>query len=264
LFIIGYGTRIVKGSNMIDMSCREAVALVELNRDVTNALSQELVSELAETLEKVRAAPEVRALVLSSANEKFFSIGWDLPRLYDLPEESFRRFYELFNRTCMALYTLPKPTVACLRGHAVAGGCILALCCDYRVMAAGRKLMGLNEIKLGVPVPYAADCILQSIVGSREARDIVESGEFYEAEVSLAKGLVDEVIPLDEVTARAMERASVLGAMPPEAYAGIKANRVETVEARIMAGWKKKQREFIEMWYTEEPRKRLREAMEKF
>lgn len=249
---------------MIDVTYRESVALVELNRDTTNALSPELVGELAETIEKAESEPGVRALVLSSANDKFFSIGWDLPRLYDLPEESFRRFYELFNRTCMALYTLPKPTVAGLRGHAVAGGCILALCCDYRIMAPGHKLMGLNEIKLGVPVPYAADCILQSIVGPRTARDVVESGDFYEAEASLAKGLLDEVVPQDEVTARAVERARVLGAMPPEAYAGIKANRVEAVEARVAAALEKKQREFIAMWYTEEPRKRLREAMKKF
>ena len=249
---------------MIDVSYTGAVALVELNRDVTNALSPELVRELADALDAVRDAPEVRALVLSSANDKFFSIGWDLPRLYDLAEESFREFYGLFNSTCLALYTLPKPAIACLRGHAVAGGCILALCCDYRVIADGHKLMGLNEIKLGVPVPYAADCILQSVVGSREARDIVESGEFYEAEVSSAKGLVDEVVSRDEVVPRAMERARVLGAMPPEAYAAIKANRVEAVEARITAGREKKQREFLEMWYTEEARKRLREAMEKF
>ena len=249
---------------MIDLSYTGAVALIELNRGVTNALSPELVRELADTLDAVRDAPEARSLVLSCANDKFFSIGWDLPRLYDLAEESFREFYGLFNRTCLALYTLPKPTIACLRGHAVAGGCILALCCDYRVIAEGHKLMGLNEIKLGVPVPYAADCILQSVVGSREARDIVESGEFYEAEVSSAKGLVDEVVSRDDVVPRAMERARVLAAMPPEAYAAIKANRVEEVEARITAGREKKQREFLEMWYTEEARKRLREAMEKF
>jgi enoyl-CoA hydratase/carnithine racemase len=249
---------------MIDISYREAVALIELNRGVTNALSGELVRELSEALENVKAAPQVRALVLSSANDKFFSIGWDLPQVYGLAEESFRAFYETFNETCMKLYTMPKPTVACLRGHAVAGGCILALCCDYRMIAEGRKLMGLNEIKLGVPVPYAADCILQSIVGSREARDVVESGDFYEAEASLKKGLVDEAVPQDEVMARAMEKAEVLSAMPHEAYIRIKENRVEAVKARIDAGWKKKQQDFIEIWYRDEARKRLREAMEKF
>ncbi len=249
---------------MIDLNYSGAVALIELNGGVTNALSPELVRELADTFDAVRDAPEARALVLSSANDKFFSIGWDLPRLYGLDEEGFRAFFETFTRACMTLYTMPKPTVACLRGHAVAGGCILAICCDYRVIAKGHKLMGLNEIKLGVPIPYAADCILQSIVGPREARDIEESGEFYEPDVSLKKGLVDEVVPPDAVAARATGRAEDLGAMPPEAYAAIKANRVEGVEARITAGRKKKQEEFIEMWYREEARRRLQEAMEKF
>ncbi len=249
---------------MINLSYSGAVALIELKSGVTNALSPELIQELADTLDAVRDAPEARALVLSGANDKFFSIGWDLPRLYDLDDASFRTFFESFERVCVTLFTMPKPTVVCLKGHAVAGGSILAICCDYRVIADGHKLMGLNEIKLGVPIPFAADCILQSIVGSLNARDIVESGEFFEPGASLKKGLVDEVVQPDAVAARAMEKAGALGAMPPEAYAAIKANRVEGVEARIAAGRKKKQEEFIEMWYGEEARRRLREAIKKF
>lgn len=77
----------------------------------------------------------------------------------------------------LALYTLPKPVVAAITGHAIAGGCILALCCDYRFISEGRKLMGLNEVKLGVPVPYLADRVLHALVGTRYAREIIESGE---------------------------------------------------------------------------------------
>jgi len=249
---------------MIEVTYRKSVVIVKLNRGITNALNLELVQELAKTVERVSANPKVRALILSSANEKFFSIGFDIPQLYGLPKEDFREFYEAFNQACMALYTLPKPTVAGITGHAIAGGCILALCCDYRVIGAGRKLMGLNEIKLGVPIPYLASSILQSIVGAREARHVEEFGEFYEAELLLKKGLVDEVAPQEEVMSRAREMGETLGSMPPEAYQRIKESRVEEVEKRIRTNWEKRQQAFVEMWYSEEARRRLRDAMERF
>jgi len=249
---------------MIDVKYEEAVAVLKLNRSVTNAMNAELIGELAEAMERLGTNRDVKALVLTSANEKFFSIGLDIPRLYELPAEAFSEFYKAFNQVCITLFTLPKPTVAGITGHAIAGGCILALCCDYRVIAGGRKLMGLNEIKLGVPVPYPADCILQSIVGTRKARDVVESGEFFESEVLLEKGMVDEVVPQAEVMARAMKKAETLSSMPPEAYRRIKENRIEQVEARIRARLEEKEQNFLEIWHSDEARKRLREAIEKF
>ena len=249
---------------MIDVNYDKSIALVKLNRGVTNALNLEMVQELIKILVDLRNNSDICALVLTSTNEKFFSIGFDVPNLFELPQNDFSEFYKAFNQACMTLYTLPKPTVAGLTGHAIAGGCILALCCDYRVIGAGRKLAGLNEIKLGVPVPYLADCILQSTVGAREARDMVEFGEFYTAEIALKKGLVDEVVSQTEVMARASEKAETLSLMPPIAYRRIKENRTERVEARIRSRWEEWQRSFVKLWYSEEARQRLREAMEKF
>jgi enoyl-CoA hydratase/carnithine racemase len=159
---------------------------------------------------------------------------------------------------------MPKPTVAAIAGHAIAGGCILALCCDYRVIGDGRKLMGLNEIKLGVPVPYVADRILRDLVGGRHARQVVESGDFYRPEEALSLGLVDQVCPAEQVLSQAIDRASQLGSSSPEAFAMIKRNRVERLEAEILARLEDKEGLFVERWYSEEARARLREAMEKF
>ncbi|MEE8391251.1 MAG: enoyl-CoA hydratase/isomerase family protein [Anaerolineae bacterium] len=142
---------------------RDRVAIVKLNRPVTNALNLQLVDELTETLQNVRHDANVHSLVLGSSNEKFFSIGFDIPQLFELDRESFTKFYQAFNRVCLDLYTLPKPTVAAIPGHAIAGGCILALCCDYRLIAQGRKLMGLNEIKLGVPISIKSPSIQISL-----------------------------------------------------------------------------------------------------
>jgi enoyl-CoA hydratase/carnithine racemase len=238
--------------------------VLKLDRPVTNALGSQLVEQAAAALSEVASNPNVRALVVSSANDKFFSIGFDLAELLGLSREDFGFFYRRFNEACMQLYTLPKPTVAAITGHAVAGGCILALCCDYRFIAAGRKLIGLNESKLGVPVPYLADCVLQSLVGTRRAREVVELGEFCGPEESLQMGLVDEVVAPEEVRPKSMERARQLGTMPPQACAIVKRNRVEATEERIRAHWEEKQRAFVDCWYAPEARERLEEALKNF
>ncbi len=248
----------------ISVDYQDTVAIVKLNRGVMNVLDMELVKELGELLERIGHDSSVSALVLGSSNDKFLSIGFDIPRLFELPRKDFSTFFSEFNRVCLSLYTLSKPTIAAITGHAVAGGCILALCCDYRFIAEGKKLMGLNEIKLGVPVPYLVDCVLRYTVGTRYAREIMDTGEFYGPADSLRMGLVDEVLPGGEVMARAVERAGLLGAWPREAFALIKRNRVEDIEQRVLARREEKERLFVDCWYSDEARQRLTNAIEKF
>jgi enoyl-CoA hydratase/carnithine racemase len=250
--------------SMIAVDYQDTVAIVRLSRGVTNVLDLELVNELGELLERIEHDASASALVLGSGNEKFFSIGFDIPNLFGLSRRDFETFFAEFNRVCLKLYTLPKPTAAAITGHAVAGGCILALCCDYRLIAEGKKLMGLNEIKLGVPVPYLADCVLQSIVGTRYARDMMDTGEFYAPADALRMGLVDAVLLVGDVLPKAVEKARLLGAWTPSAFALIKRNRVEQIERRVLAQREEMERLFVDCWYSDEARQRLKEAMDKF
>ena len=249
---------------MIERDLRDGVAVVAMDHGVVNPLGPGLVQALRDALKSLRDDPEARALVLSSANVKFFSIGLAIPELFPLSKPEFAAFFQAYNLLCLELFTFPKPTVAAITGHALAGGFILTTCCDYRFIAEGRKLMGMNEVKLGVPVPYAADRILRELVGGRAAREIGEGGEFYPPEASLRLGLVDEVLPLAGVLPRAVEKARALGSAPSPAYAETKRNRVERVEADILARMEEKDRLFVDLWYFPEGRERLKAAMEKF
>jgi enoyl-CoA hydratase/carnithine racemase len=240
------------------------VAIVRLTRGVTNSIDGELVGELAAAIRNAKEQPDICALVLASANDKFFSIGWDIPQLIGLTSNEFADFFSRYNRMCLDLYTLPKPTVAAITGHAIAGGCILALCCDYRYVADGKKLMGLNEIKLGAPLPYVVDCVLPALVGGRYAREIMESGDFYLPDAARRMGLVDAVLPLDQVLSASVEKANQLGAMPEQAFAIIKRNRTAGIEKQILAQLEEQERLFVECWYSEVARQRLREASAKF
>jgi enoyl-CoA hydratase/carnithine racemase len=251
-------------ASLITVEKKKNITIIQLSHKTTNAISLDLIKELAKAVETVKADDTIRAMVLTSSNEKFLSIGFDIPSLLPLNQDQFSDFYRAFNQLCIDLYTLPKPTVAAITGHAIAGGCILALCCDERVIADGRKLFGLNEVKLGVPVPYVADRILHALVGSRLAREVMELGEFYPAEDALQAGLVDYLQPLDRVLDKAFEQARLLSAAPGEAYALIKANRVEDVMVEILERLEVKQMRFIECWYADEARKPLEDAGRKF
>ena len=249
---------------MISVEKRGKVALVWLDRSVTNAINLNCVTALRAAIERAESDPEVAGIVLSSSSANFFSIGFDIPELFDLSREEFGVFYRAVNQLCLDLYALPKPSVAAITGHAIAGGCILALCCDFRFIAKGRKLIGLNEVKLGVPVPYPADRMLRDLVGMRPAREIMEAGEFYGPEHALELGLVDRVLPLERVVEEAVEMADELGALPGMGYRMIKGNRVETILEEVARRGPEKERAFIERWYANQTRELLREAIKKF
>jgi enoyl-CoA hydratase/carnithine racemase len=250
--------------NLLQIEQHKEIEVIKLSRGVINSIDMNLVQQLTETLEKAKADPKIRGLILSSANDKFFSIGFDIPYLYNLTEKEFASFYHSFNSLCLSLYTFPKPTIAALTGHAIAGGCILALCCDQRLIAEGRRLIGLNEIKLGVPVPFIAECILRQIMDGRIVRQVVEGGGFYAPFEALRIGLVDESRPYDHLLSTAIEKISQLTSNSPNALAAIKQSRTMGVEKLIETHLKDREKIFIQNWFSEEARKLLKDTFSKF
>jgi enoyl-CoA hydratase/carnithine racemase len=248
----------------IDAVTEDSVLILKLNHGVTNAINGELLKELGNSLEEIKNDPEIAALVLTSANEKFFSAGFDLPELYPQEVSGFKEFFHLFNRICLDLYTLPRPTVAALTGHAIAGGFILASCCDYRFMAQGKKLCGLNEIQIGVPVPYIADLILRQLVGDRAATEIMYTGALVPADKALEIRFLDALVSPEELLKEAVSKARTLGRLPRAAFQTIKTNRTAEIAALGRLELEEDIQTFLKMWYSEEARERLKEALKKF
>jgi enoyl-CoA hydratase/carnithine racemase len=249
---------------LVRIEHHDTVTELKLNNGITNPLNLEFIRKIFKGLRDLRDDPDVKGVVISTNNNKFFSIGFDIPRLYGLNEEDFEIFYRTYNRLCIDLYTYPKPTIAAITGHAIAGGCILALCCDFRFIAEGRKLMGLNEVKLGVPVPYPGDCVLRQLVGPQNAQIIMDKGEFYRSEELLQLGIVDRIIPVEQVNSKAIDRVKLAGGMPNKAFSLIKHNRKEIVEKQVLKHLAKKEKAFIESWFSDEARRLLKEAIVKF
>jgi 3,2-trans-enoyl-CoA isomerase len=247
----------------IGLEQQDGVALVRLNRGVINAINQNVIDKLSEALQMFKDDPVVSGLVLTSNNDKFFSIGFDLPELYPLPQQEFGVFYRAFNHLCLDLYTFPKPTIAAITGHATAGGCILALGTDYRFMAEGRKVMGLNESKLEVPITYLADCLLNQLVGEDQARQAVSSGELYPPEDALVMGMVDQLYSSEEIISAAVRKIR-LGMQSLDAFGADKRLRVRPIESQVRSNLEEEVKLFLERWYAPEARQHLKDALSKF
>ncbi len=238
------------------------VAVLTLNNGITNAISPDLVDNFSRVLDEIRK--EVKGLVLCGG-KKFFSIGFDLPCLLKLNRSGMSEFWVAFNRLVFDLYTLPFGTACAMEGHAVAGGNILALTCDLRLATTDEtKKIGLNEIKLGVPVPYLADLILRQLVGDRAASRMILGGEFLSMSQAESIGLIDAIHPSELLRQCALKRVQEMTDLPPRAFAEIKSNRVEEVKFRYEKNGKAKSDSFLNCWFSDSVQEMLRETSKKF
>ena len=243
------------------MEAKGPVAVLRLNNGVTNAVGSELLRDLERLLPEVRQG--FRGLLLAG-NSKFFSIGLDLPELLAFDRDGMGDFWHRFEDLVLQLYTLPIPTAAAIAGHANGGGAILALACDYRFVAEGRKLISLNEVAIGVPVPYLADLLLRQIAGDRVAVDIEYESKLVAPEEARAVGLVDGVCTPEELEATAIEKVARLAAVPANAFELTKRHRVREIPARFQAVRPELDRTFMECWFDSKTQGLLREAAKKF
>lgn len=202
---------------MLDILQHESIRELRMARPPVNALGPALVRQL---LDAVQAAPAegARAVVLSGA-PNLFSAGLDVPGLLQLERDAFRVFWNDFFGLCAALARSPIPVVAAITGHSPAGGAVLALMCDYRVMARGAFKIGLNEVQVGLSVPECIQAALRRLIGTYRAERLLVSGTMLEAEQAHALGLVDELVEADLVVPRSLLWLGDLLALPAHSMA---------------------------------------------
>jgi 3,2-trans-enoyl-CoA isomerase len=176
---------------------------LRLERPPVNALHHPLVQELKAAIE---AAPQqgAKAIVLSGM-AGMFSAGLDVAFLLQQDADGMRRFWHDFFGMLRSVATSPIPTVAAMTGHSPAGGAVISIFCDYRIAAQGKFKIGLNEVQVGLPVPRVILGGLVRIVGQRQAERLAVRGMLVSPDEALAAGLVDEVLPPEEVIPKAID-----------------------------------------------------------
>ena len=243
------------------LEAHDTIATLRLNNGVTNAISPELLDDLTGEVKRIKS--EFMGLVLAGG-DKFFCIGLDLSRLLHLSRSEMSEFYFKFMQVVLDLYTLPMPTASALGGHAAAGGAILALSSDFRFASSGRKFIGLNEVKIGVPVPYLTDLILRQVVGDRYATEMMFKGELVEPEKAQKIGLLDAIFSPEDLEEKAVAKIAELAALPPHGFTVIKNNRVEVVRSQFDDKRSEEADLFLGCWFTPSVQELLKEAAKKF
>jgi enoyl-CoA hydratase/carnithine racemase len=240
---------------------RGNIGILRLNNGKTNAINSQMVNDLYESLASIKT--RYKGMVLAGG-EKFFSIGLDLPELLRLDKTGMSNFMHGFNQIAFDIFTLPIPSVCAISGHAIAGGNVLALTCDFRFGTSDKKKIGLNEIKLGLPVPYIADLILRQIAGERASTEMLYHGEFMSLLEAKKIGLIDNICSPETVEDQAVNKATELAASHGQAFATLKANRIEVIRSRYEENCESKNNIFIECWFSDPVQKLLKKASHKF
>ena len=194
---------------------------LRLARPPVNALNPDLVAALRRAI--VQAPADGATAVVLSGSPGLFSAGLDIPALLQLDRDAMRAFWNDFFGLCAVLARSPIPIAAAVTGHSPAGGAVLALFCDYRVMAEGPYRIGLNEVQVGLIVPEAIQLALRRVVGTYRAERLLVAGAMIESTEALACGFVDELAGVDQVITRALHWLGDLLALPSHAMLATRA-----------------------------------------
>jgi enoyl-CoA hydratase len=245
---------------MIHLETADGIAVLRMEHGKVNALDLELAAGLQSRLGEVEASA-ARALILTGTGGAF-SAGVDLFRVLD-GAGYLREFMPALCAALTAVFRFPRPVVAALNGHAIAGGCILACACDYRVMASGSGRLGVPELPVGVPFPPQAIEILRFALPPAELQPMIYSGRTSPADEALARRLVDEVVEGDALMPRSLEVARQLAATPAASFELTKRTLRAPAFARLDAIPPAIDREVERVWATPEVHAAIRAFLAK-
>ena len=239
---------------MIAVDHHDGVAVVRLEHGKVNALDLELLQALTATLAELSDAA---AIVLTGAG-RAFSAGVDLKRLLAGGPDDVEELLLALDAGLLALYDHPRPAVAAVNGHAIAGGCILVQACDYRLMSGGT--IGVPELKVGVPFPTAPFEMLRNAVGARTTA-LVLTGRTVGPDEAVTLGLVDATVEPERLLERALEQAAALARIPSSTFAHTREQLRGEARRRIAAAGEADRRTRA-LWHSAEIRSAAREYLE--
>jgi enoyl-CoA hydratase len=242
---------------MIARSEHEGVVTLRLAHGKASAIDVELLDAL---LTELNGVPEdVRAVILTGTGS-IFSAGVDLFRLTREGADYVRRFLPLLSRFVRALFTFPRPVVAAVNGHAIAGGAVAMLACDARLMAEGTGTIGVPELLVGVPFPAAALEVVRFAVPPDKVQSLLYTGRTVPVREALAGGLIDEVVAPAALLGRAQELAEQLARIPPAAFRltkqSLRAPALERIEKAV-----EQDRAVLDVWAAAETLAHIREYL---
>jgi enoyl-CoA hydratase len=206
---------------LVRLEHRDEICVFALARPPVNAMNLDVLSQIDAALRDLEQQREVRAVVLTGSG-RCFSAGLDLKAIPAYSPADQRETVLVLNRVVTRLYRMPVPTIAAVNGHAIAGGLILVLACDYRIGTRAPCELGLTEARVGIPFPAAPLAVLKSELAPAVVRRLTLTGRNIDSQKALDEHVLDEIEAPERVVPRALEVAKDLAAIPRDAFGRVK------------------------------------------
>jgi len=244
---------------MIVLESRRNVVVIRMDDGKANAMQETFLAEFDRALGDAAGAD---AVVVTGAR-KIFSAGLDLPALIALPRPEIEGLMEHFHETMKRAFLWPAPVVAAVNGHAIAGGCVLAMQADRRVMAEGESKIGINEVQIGLPLPVIVVETFRAQLVPRRLAEAAEEGTLFSPTEALEAGLIDALAPPDAVVDRAVEVAERLAAGGRAAFSGVKSLLRRPAADALERARDADGKAWVDVWFADATRQRIAAVVER-
>jgi enoyl-CoA hydratase len=244
---------------MIDVEQRDGVALVRMDDGKANAIQERFLADFDRALDSAAGS---EALVVTGAR-KIFSAGLDLPALVELSRPAIESLMEHFHETMKRIFLWPAPVVAAVNGHAIAGGCVLAMQADHRVMAEGQAKIGINEVQIGLPLPVVVIETLRAQLTPASLARAAREGILYSPDEALEGGIVDALAPAESVEERSLAVARKLMAVGRPAFSAVKALLRRPAADALERARREDAKAWVDVWFSDATRERVGAVVEK-
>jgi enoyl-CoA hydratase/carnithine racemase len=249
---------------VVRLEKQDAVGHIVLDRPPANSYDRGFMDDLGAAIDEARDDDTVKAIVVRSSSEKFFSAGADVSFFAksDLLDAE-KVLVVCANQTIAKLESTPKVVVAAINGHCLGGGLEIALCCDFRIAAEGSYKLGLPEVTLGLLPGTGGTQRLPRLIGRQKALELMLRGTTLSPQEAKDAGIVDEVVPAAELQARAHERARSYTEGPSYAVGQIKLAAVQGFGTSLAEGLAIERAALIRLFKSEDAREGVTAFVEK-
>ena len=229
----------------------DKVTIVQFDHGPVSALDLEFTLAIRKELAELS---DLGVALVVTGTGKAFCAGVDLHRLLDGGTEYVEQFVPALDGLFLDLFAYPRPVVAALNGHAIAGGAVITSCADHRFVAEGKARIGFTELLLGVPFPASALIAARYATGDVGVADLVYTGATFLPSDARQRGLIDEVVPDDELLDRAIVKAEQLASIAPVAFAHTKRSLRDRFWTELETTGPQRDAEMLEVWKAPETR----------
>ena len=236
--------------NFVKTRKDKGITTVALSRGKVNAINETVVDELTDCFRELAEDGDTRAVILTGEG-KFFTFGFDIPEFLSYPRDAFVRYLTKFTDLYTDLFLFPKPVVAALNGHTIAGGCMFSISCDYRLMVPGKAKIALNEINFGSSLFAGSVEMMKFWVGAKNAERAVCTGNMYSADEALRMGLIDQIVAPEDLEAEADNVARRCAEKDGAAFKSIKYLVRKSLADDFIRKERESISEFVDIWYSE-------------